>query len=134
MSAAGSGRLSAEAQEWHDWFLGKRLTQMNTYTSEDAVGFAGSSSRRDLDLCSDGRFFYSGSSEVSVDAGGVSGSTGGPENDTGQWRIIEQGGSIGIEFQWSDGQVSQHQLDYENEETYMDGGRTLVTERNDSCR
>ncbi len=132
--AAPTGRLSAEAQEWHDWFLGKRLTQMNTYTSEDATGYAGSSSRSDWDLCSDSRFFYSGSSEVSVDVGGVSGSSGGPEQGAGQWRIIEQGGLIGIELHWSNGQVTQHQLDYENEETYMDGERTFVTERNTNCR
>ena len=132
--AAPTGRLSAEAQEWHDWFLGKRLTQMSTFSSDDASGYVGSSSRNDLDLCSDSRFFYSGSSEVSVDASGTSGSSGGPEQGGGQWRIVEQGGQIGIELRWSNGEVTQYQLDYRNEETYVDGERTFVTDRNTNCR
>ncbi len=125
-----AGQLSAQGQEWTAWLAGKRLTQMESYSSGSSGGY---SNKQVWDLCRDGRFFFSGESMVSVDVGGAFGAAGGPERGGGQWRIIEQGGLVGIELRWADGQVSQHALDYRNGQTYADGTRIFVTEDNSSC-
>jgi len=127
----GGAGLSPEALEWQQWFAGKRLTQMESYCSGSAGGY---SNKDEWDLCRDGRFFHGGSSSMSVDVGGASGYSGGQQGGAGQWRIIEQGGLIGLEYRRADGNVSQHRLDYEDNKTYIDGTRTFVTEDNTSCR
>ncbi len=132
----GAAQLSAQGREWHQHLSGKRLTQRSSHYSgpaiEGAVG-GGYSSRRTMDVCSDGRFFYSSRDRVALDGDGVSGSSRGNEAETGQWRIIEQGGLVGIEFRWQDGSVTQHRLDYQQNRTLIDGERTFVTNDNSSC-
>lgn len=132
----GAAALSAAGQEWHQWIAGKRLTQMDSYYSgpayDGAVG-GGYSSKKLMDVCSDGRFFYSGSSLVGVGGAGVSGYSAGDDVQTGRWRIIEQGGQVGLELTWQDGSLTQHLLEYRDSKTFVDGTRTFVTEDNQSC-
>ncbi|MCH7876358.1 MAG: hypothetical protein IH965_13810 [Gemmatimonadetes bacterium] len=125
-----AGQLSAQGQEWAARLAGKRLTQMESYSSGSSGGY---SNKQVWDLCRDGRFFFYGESMVSVDVGGAFGAAGGPERGGGQWRIIEQGGLVGIELRWLGGRVSQHTLDYQNGQTYADGTRVFVTDANSSC-
>ncbi|HEX9729070.1 MAG TPA: hypothetical protein VGA37_11245 [Gemmatimonadales bacterium] len=124
-------QLSAQGQQWDQWFRGKRLTQMSSYSSSGGSG--GYSSHNTWDLCRDGRFFFSGSSSVSVDVGGASGYNGAQDAGAGQWRIVEQGPVGGVELRWAGGQVTQHRLEYQDQATYIDGTRTYVTEDNTSC-
>jgi hypothetical protein len=127
-----AGGTSAVAKEWTDYLAGRLMTYMSSYSS-GGEGSAFSSSKREMYLCRDGRFAYESESSVSVDVEGVSGLDAGGGSDSGQWRIITQGDLVGIEFTWSSGQTSQHQLDYVNGETLVDGERWFVTDDNPYC-
>jgi hypothetical protein len=137
-SAAGQGAgdqqpsaaNSALAQEWDQFLRGKRLTYLHSYSSGSAGGY---STHYELDLCSDGSFFYYDRSHVSVDTGGAFGYSGGTTTNTGQWRITSQGGQIVAEIRWQDGQTDYSLLEYVDNKTYVDGQRWFVTSDNSSC-
>lgn len=133
--ASGARTLSPLAQQWDRWLRGKRLTQMSSYSSGGVSGSGGYSDKKQLDLCSDGSFYYAGSSLVNADVGGAFGYNGGNQRDTGRWRIIEQGGLVGIELRFSSsGQTLQARLDHQGTKVFVDGTRTFVTPDNASCR
>ncbi len=128
----GQQQLSQMGQEWLAYLTGKRITRIESYSSSGGGG--GYSAREEFDLCSDGRFFYSGSSSVSVDVGGTGGYSGGTDGGAGTWRIVEQGNVVGIELRWNNGNVGQALLEYRDGGTYVDGQRMYVTSDNTSCR
>ena len=131
----GQPQLSRMGQEWLAYLAGKRVTRIESYSSYDGTGGGGGySAREEFDLCSDGRFFYSGSSSVSVDVGGTGGYSGGADGGAGSWRIVEQGNVVGIELRWNNGNVGQALLEYRDGGTYVDGQRMYVTNDNTSCR
>jgi hypothetical protein len=122
------------AQQWTDFLAGMRVTYMSTFTSGDVdTGFVGSSTRNGLFLCGDGRFFYTENNETFVDSAGTSGASGGPGSGSGQWRVITQGESAGLELRWSSGNVNALLLEYEGGETYLDVERHFVTGDNPYC-
>jgi hypothetical protein len=137
-STAGQGASGQAAdadssplvQEWDQFLRGKRLTYLHSYSSGSSGGY---STHYELDLCSDGSFFYYDRSHVSVDTGGAFGYSGGTTTNTGQWRITTQGGQIVAEMRWQDGQTGYSLLEYVDNKTYVDGARWFVTSDNASC-
>ena len=119
---------SQVVQEWIDFLAGQRMTYMSSASSFS--GGVDSSTRRDMYLCRDGRFIYEDESLISIDSGSGS---GGQESDTGRWRIVTQGGTVGIELTWDSGGESAHLLEYVNGETHLDGERWFVTPENPYC-
>jgi hypothetical protein len=97
---------------------------MSSYSSGSAGGY---SSRTDVHLCANGQFAMSGSNLVSVDVGDAGGYSGGNTGGQGTWRIITQGNVVGVELRYADGQAEQHRLDYQDDKTYVDGERWLIT-------
>lgn len=132
MGPGGQQQLSQVGQQWQAHLVGKRVTRIESYSSSGGGG--GYSAREEFDLCSNGRFFYSGSSSVSVDVGGTGGYSGGSDGGAGTWRIVEQGNVVGIELRWDNGNVGQALLEYRDGGTYVDGQRMYVTNDNTSCR
>ncbi|MDH4044752.1 MAG: hypothetical protein OEY20_12650 [Gemmatimonadota bacterium] len=125
--AAGGGGIddgTALGREWSAFLAGKKATKMSSYSSGSAGGY---SSRTDVHLCANGQFAMRGSDLVSVDVGDAGGYSGGSTGGQGTWRIITQGNVAGIELRYADGQAEQHRLDYEDNKTYVDGERWLVT-------
>lgn len=128
--------LSPVGREWDNYLRGKRMTQLESYysgsSSDGAVG-GGYSSHRQLDLCSDGRFFYNEGSQLGASGAGVGAAAGGSGGGTGQWRIIEQGGLVGLDLRFTNGQVTQVRLTNDGQKVFVDGTRTYVTSDNSSC-
>jgi hypothetical protein len=86
----------------------------------------GYTSSTEYHLCRSGEFLLKQSSSTSVDVGGAYGYSGGKNNRSGTWRIITQGQLVGIELRYSDGEVVQARLDYQNGQTLVDGERWLI--------
>ena len=132
VAQADQASLSPQAMEWVQFLQGTRLQQLDRYSSDSGGIYMGGTSRRTMDVCSDGRFFYSDASSFGGGGGGVSAYGGGGDAQAGTWQVIEQGHLIGIELRWQDGSVSQHLLQYQNG-LYIDGARTYRTFDNASC-
>lgn len=128
-SAAGGLTDGApQSQQWLQLLNGKLLQQMDSYTSGTSGGY---SSRKRLYLAPNGQFQYDSTSTVSVY---VPGATGGGNQDkgTGRWQIVTRGGQSYLVLQWSDGrEQSIIRLDYQNNQTFLDGTRTFVTNPNE---
>jgi hypothetical protein len=60
--------------------------------------------------------------------GGASAFRGGNASGQGEWRIITQGQLAGIELRFANGEVEQYRLDYQNNQTLVNGERWLITE------
>jgi len=106
------------------FLAGKKATKMSSYSSGSAGGY---SSRTDVHLCASGQFAMAGSDLVTVDVGDAGGYSGGNTAGRGTWRIITQGAVAGIELRYANGQTEQHRLDYQDNKTYVDGERWLIT-------
>jgi hypothetical protein len=126
-TGVGGGGLNdgtSLGREWSQFLAGKKATRISSYSSGSAGGY---SARTEVHLCPDGRFALSGSSSVSVDVGGVFGGSGGTSAEQGTWRIITQGQIAGIELRSADGGVEQYRLDYQNDQTLVNGERWYIT-------
>jgi len=110
--------------EWSQFLAGKKATKMSSYSSGSAGGY---SSRTDVHLCANGQFALRGSDLVSVDVGDAGGYSGGNSAGQGTWRIVTQGQLAGIELRYASGQVEHYRLDYQDDKTYVDGERWLIT-------
>ena len=126
-AAGGSTPL---AEEWDAHLRGRRLTYITSYSSGSSGGF---SERKEAFLCRDGQFLYSNSSSLSVDTGGASAFGGGQGSGGGEWKVVTEGSSAGIEFRWRDGETSRHLLEFTDGKTYVDGSRWFVTDDNPHC-
>jgi hypothetical protein len=127
MAGAGGGSLhdgTQVGQEWAEFLVNKKATQMDSYSSGSAGGY---SSRTDVHFCANGQFALSGNSMVSADVGGVSGYNGGDSQGSGTWRIITEGQVAGIELRYASGGVEQYRLDYQDGATYVNGDRWYIT-------
>lgn len=119
-------------REWLQHLRGMRLTYMNSYDSGGGSG--GYSDRWEADLCSDGTFFYSSSSSLTVNVPGASAYQGGNRATRGIWRIVEQGGQVVLRYQMEGSEPEQGLLQYQEGTTYLGGNRVFVTADNASCR
>lgn len=125
----GQGQVdnSPLAQQWRQYLAGKKVTYMDSYSS-NTPGGGGFSTKFIYHLCSNGQFSYSGSDVVShnipntdVPGGGSAGSA------SGTWRIVTQGQLAGIELRYANGQTELYQLDMQGNATYANGERVYVT-------
>jgi hypothetical protein len=122
-----------EIREWLDYFRGKRLTYMESYSSNDARGSGGYSNTWEADLCSDGTFFYRSSSSLSLDTGGATASRHGSGGAPGIWRIVQQGGQIILQYQLEGSAPESALLSYNQNRTYVGNQRVFVTRDNQLC-
>jgi hypothetical protein len=112
-------------RQWSQFLAGKKATRLSSYSSSGGSG--GYSSRTEVHLCAGGEFALSGSSSVTVDVGDAGGYSAGQRSGQGRWRIITQGDVAGIELRYANGEVEQYRLDYQNEQTLVNGERWFVT-------
>lgn len=128
--ASGSSPL---VQQWVSHLRGKKLTYIDSYSSSDAGGYGGYSSRWEAYVCSDGTFHYRGSSSLTVDAGAY-GAAGGGDSFSGTWRVIEHGGQPVLHYRRQDGGEEWARLSMRGGATYLDDMRVYVTADNNVCR
>lgn len=116
-------------REWVAFLSGRKLTQIDSYSSYDGSGVGGGySSEQEAVLCSDRRFASRGESSVSADVGGVFGNGGGGGGGEGEWLVITNGVVVGLVLLFQDGSASEFQLEMRDGQLYANGTRTFVTE------
>ena len=130
--ATGSASTGGSADKaWHDRLSGARLTYMESYSSPSSVegGIGGGYSiNRRIDLCPQGHYKASSSSDHTmsgsdVSAYGQSGSTG-----DGQWSAVRQAnGNTVLRLTPTSGRVQEYVLSYQDGKTYLDGARWYRT-------
>ena len=133
-SQQGGQGGTALVQQWEQHLRGRRITTLGSYSSYDSSGIGGGYSYENhLYLCSDGSFYYQGSSSVVADSPGFGGFTGGQEGNTGTWRIYEQAGTPVLELRFNNGNFDQFAMAYVDGKTYFNQQRVYVTNENTMC-
>jgi len=114
------------AQQWTEFLAGQRLAYLHNFES----GSVSSSVDRKIYLCSSGQFYFT--EESLVTGGGGYDPT--QTEDSGQWQVLTEGESAGLELRWSSGDTSAHLMESQNGETYIDRERWFVTDDNNFCQ
>lgn len=120
---------ATDAAAWTARLRGQKLTYLESYASTGGGGYR---LRRELWLCTDGRYAFSGRSSPSADVPGVSAHGRGSSAENGRWRVIETGGSALLRLEADDGSVRQHRLRRESGRLLLDGQRWFRG-HNDRC-
>ncbi len=128
-------RESAASQQWRTYLAGMMLKRMSSYYSGGLNGsYVGSSSSQTLHLCSDGSYAYLSQSSVAADGGsGTTGYAGGDGAELGQWSVETLGDRAVLTLRSSGGEFSQHSLQLQGNDTYVDGERAYRVQ-SDRCR
>ena len=117
-------------KQWDNWFKtpgGCRLKYMKVSTSTSySSGYAGGSSEETIDLCPNGTFGFSSSSDysMSIDAGSAYPSSG--DGGEGKWELQFNGANPVLILNFNDGRVMEFEITYINRETYLNGARYFV--------
>ena len=117
-------------KEWDDWFKtpgGCRLKYLSSSGSSNyGGGYTGSSSEATIDLCPNGSFRESSSSEfsMSIDAGSAFNSSN--DGGMGQWKLSFDGTNPVLVLNYNDGQTGQYVLTYIDKKTYLNDTRYFV--------
>jgi len=122
---------SSEITEWKNWLSNSRLTYMNSNYSSDytAGGISGGySSERRIDLCAQGYFADSSSSDMSISGSGVSGYSASNDEGSGTWEIkLGRDGNFALILNYNNGESAVYSMSYEDSKFYLDGTRYFVT-------
>ena len=131
----GAPSESDTTQKWRAHLAGMMLRRSRSYYSGGSDGsYVGGSSSQALHLCSDGSYAYISHSSVAADAGGgTSGYSGGDGAELGRWTVETIGARDLLSLRSANGEVSQHVLQAQGNETYVDGERALRVQ-SDRCR
>lgn len=117
-------------EHWERHLTNTRLTRIETYASPPAADGAaggGYSSRQQIDLC-DGRFTFSGNSEVQVDALGGTGMSNDAKESEGIWNVhAGPDGRPLLQLDHQNGARSEFTLDEEEGKVYLNGERWFRT-------
>ncbi|MDF9794765.1 hypothetical protein OKW21_000028 [Catalinimonas alkaloidigena] len=118
------------AAQWKQKFSNARLTYMESYSSGGGSG--GYQIQKEIHLCGQGFFKYSGSSSMSVDTGGAFGSSGGSSAGDGRWEVVgNQQGEAMLRLLFNSGEVYEYTLAYQDNKTLLNGERYFVTYASD---
>lgn len=133
--AFAAPRESDMVHQWRAHLAGRMLKRSSSYYSGGNDGsYVGGSSSQSLHLCSDGSYAYMSRSSVAADAGGgTSGYSGGDGAELGQWSVEIIGARVLLSLRSTNGEVSQHALKVQGDNTYVDGERALRVQ-SDRCR
>jgi hypothetical protein len=131
----GAPRERDTTQQWRALLAGMMLKRSSSYYSGgNDGGYVGGSSSQTLHLCRDGTYAYLSHSSVAADAGGgTSGYSAGDGAELGRWRVETIGAHTLLSLSSANGEVSQHVLQTQGNETYVDGERALRVQ-SDRCR
>jgi len=121
------------AAQWQEKFTNAKLTYMDSYYSSGSSygGYStggGYSMKREIHLCAQGYFKYTGSSSTSIDTGGAFGSSSGSTAGDGNWEIVgNQNGEAVLRLNYHNGDVYEYTLAYQDNKTLLNGERYYVT-------
>ena len=122
---------SQELREWRNWLANARLTYMDSnYSSGYSEGSisTGYSSKTQIDLCQQGYFLFTSSSQTTVSGDGVSGYNSGGEDGDGDWEIaIGPSGDPSLFLNFQNGERYVYRLELNQDELYLEGDRFFRT-------
>jgi len=112
-------------QQWVQVLSGNMLKRMSSYYSSGIDGsYVGDSSSQTLHLCRDGSYAYHAKSSFAADSGGgVSGYSGGGNDDHGQWSVEVMGDQVLLALRSVEGGNSHHVINLNGGQTFLDGDR-----------
>ena len=117
-------------KEWDDWFKtagGCRLKYLSSSgNSNYGGGYTGSSSEATIDLCPNGTFSSSSSSEFSMSIDAGSAYSGSNDGGVGQWELSFNGTNPVLVLNFNDGQTAEYVLTYVEQKTYLNDTRYFV--------
>ena len=93
-SASAQNSADAEAssvQEWTKNMGGLKLVRYAGSTSSGG-GSGGYNGKVTVSFCSDGQYFYTSEQSVFIDVPGATGNSGGTNQETGRWKVIDATG------------------------------------------
>ncbi|HEX2139819.1 MAG TPA: hypothetical protein VHG33_08920 [Woeseiaceae bacterium] len=129
-------RQSVATDQWRAYLAGMMLKRQSSYYSGGGAdgSYVGGSTSESLHLCRDGTYAYLSSSSVAADAGGgTSGYSAGDGAERGQWSVETIGDRAVLNLRSTGGEASQHSLQVQGNETYVDGERVYRVQ-SDRCR
>ncbi|WP_395376581.1 hypothetical protein [Marinicella sp. W31] len=117
---------SAQAVYFNQQLRNVRLSYLDSYSSMDYSdsGISGGyEMRKNLDLCAEGHFYYSGYSNMN--AGGDNASAYGNYSSAGHgsWKVTGVGDEVYLQLSFNDGDVVEKALTEKDGGLYLDGGR-----------
>lgn len=117
-------------KEWDEWFKtagGCRLKYLSSSGSSDyGGGYSGSSSEATIDLCPNGSFSSSSSSEMSMSIDAGSAFAASNDGGVGQWELSFNGTHPVLVLNFNDGQMAEYVLTYVEQKTYLNDTRYFV--------
>lgn len=132
---------SSELQEWKDWLGDSRLTYMDSYSSSSygSGGLSGGySSQRKIDLCAKGYFSDYSYNDMSISGTNASGYNYSNDSGSGTWDIkMGSSGDFLLILKYSNGEISEYTMQYEDSKFYLNGNRYFVTSEGEyapNCR
>lgn len=118
--------------QWKPFLSGMRLTYMDSYYSPsytDGGVSGGYSKERIIELCSQGGFYYSNNSEMTISGDNVSGYNSGGGEGNGSWRIaVAPDGSPVLRLDFNNGERYEYTLAAPGGELHLDGERNYRTD------
>lgn len=120
-------------QEWKEKLSGTRLTYMNSYSSVDYsnpnyTSGGGYSDKEVIDLCPQGYFNHSSSSQMSLDVPGATASSRNNGAGAGTWKVIANtSGQAVLQLNFYNQQVYEYTLSMDGDKTMMNSKRYFRT-------
>lgn len=85
------GSEASSVQEWTKAMGGLKLVRYAGYTSSGG-GSGGYNGKVAVSFCSDGQYFYTSEKSVCINVPGATGNSGGRDQETGRWKVIDATG------------------------------------------
>ncbi|MEM7657611.1 MAG: hypothetical protein AAF399_15875 [Bacteroidota bacterium] len=118
--------------QWKPFLSGNRLTYMDSYYSPSGTvgGVSGGySSKRIIELCRDGGFYFQSNNEMTISGDNVSGYNSGGGEGHGTWTIsASPDGSPILRLDFFNGERYEYSLSAPGEALHLDGTRNYRTD------
>ena len=121
--------------QWRGWLVGSQLRYLYSSGGSDyGGGYSGTSTDISINLCSDGSFLYSNSSQSSFDGSGGFGYTSGRGNGSGTYSIEKRGSDTYLKLNFNSGEISEYEVtSNDKDHTLLNGTRYFLVDV-EGCR
>ncbi len=118
---------------WKQRLTGRKLQYFSRYSSSGVGGFSGYTENKQLSLCSDGSFLFSGDFSGAINVPGASANLGNRGGNAGSWKIVPQLKQAVLQLNFADGSQASYTLGIEDGKTFLNGNRWYLDDKSD-CR
>ena len=126
---------SPVVKEWKEALKGAKLTYLSSYDGSGYGSYGGTSTTREILLCSDGSFSYYYNSSMSLDTGGASAFSNSNDGGQGSWSVeTATDGEAILMLEFTDGREFSYDIGYKDNKTFLNDTRYFRTYDHGSCR